>query len=556
MIRHTTKVLFATLLLAFCGIADAQLYTKFGPVNGVLKGNVGSPQTTAATSTDVLGLWSGCTAAKFLQGDGTCAQVNLATEVTGILPVANGGTGLATLPVHGVLLGEAAGNVGNVAAMAVDTLLQGKGASADPAALSVNNCGSATTALSYSTTTHTFGCQTITSGGTGTVVSVAAGTGITASPSPIISSGTVSLDLTASNIFTGVPTYEGGGGTATTLSVGTTSHQGILCVGNSTCGVNNTPGDPSHALEVISNGGTLQGVRLMTYASGAAFITPLHWARANGTQASPTAILSQDNIMSMGARGWDGSEISQSALAIEGIATENWTTSANGAKIQFEAVTTGTVSRKPVFAIIAANGANNPTMITNGTGGTSVAYMPVVDAAGTRYGYWGKASGSNNDISFESDAGLRLVANNGANPLTVGVSGSPLVAFNGVGMAPLEGTYIATYTGFTTTISVTASWYKIGDVFCTSIPGALGTSNATTFTITGLPSAAQITTAQAGGSVPIENNTIPASGGWNLGTGSLVILVLNTPSFSDVWTASGTKGIPSLASLSACWPTN
>lgn len=189
-------VLVCLAMQFLSGTAHAQLYTKFGPVTGVLKGNVSTPQTSAATSSDILGLWSGCTATKFLQGDGACAQVNLATEVTGQLPVANGGTGVATLAVHGVLLGQGTSNVSTVAAMAADTLLQGKGATSDPAAVAVNNCGSATTALSYSTSTHTFGCQTITAG-TGSVTSVGSGTGVTASPNPIIATGTLAIDQTS-----------------------------------------------------------------------------------------------------------------------------------------------------------------------------------------------------------------------------------------------------------------------------------------------------------------------------------------------------------------------
>ena len=79
--------------------------------------------------------------------------------------VAQGGTGLGTLTTHGVLLGEGTSNVGSVAAMSLDTLLQGQGTGADPAAVSLVNCGSSTQALSYSTSTHTFGCQTLSGGG-------------------------------------------------------------------------------------------------------------------------------------------------------------------------------------------------------------------------------------------------------------------------------------------------------------------------------------------------------------------------------------------------------
>lgn len=91
----------------------------------------------------------------------SCQAISsLSTPVT----VPNGGTGVATLTAHGVMLGEGASNVASVAAMAADTLLQGQGASADPAAVAVNNCGDSSHGLSYSTTTHTFGCQAITGG--------------------------------------------------------------------------------------------------------------------------------------------------------------------------------------------------------------------------------------------------------------------------------------------------------------------------------------------------------------------------------------------------------
>lgn len=92
------------------------------------------------------------------------------TPLSSPVTVANGGSGLATLPVHGVLLGEGTSNLGNVAAMAADTVLQGQGASADPAATAVPNCGSATSALAYSTSTHTYSCQTISPSGIASVV--------------------------------------------------------------------------------------------------------------------------------------------------------------------------------------------------------------------------------------------------------------------------------------------------------------------------------------------------------------------------------------------------
>jgi hypothetical protein len=78
--------------------------------------------------------------------------------------VAQGGTGLATLTANGVLLGEGTSNISPLV-MGADTVLRGT-ASADPVAAAVPNCGSSTTALNYSTSTHAFGCQTISVTGT------------------------------------------------------------------------------------------------------------------------------------------------------------------------------------------------------------------------------------------------------------------------------------------------------------------------------------------------------------------------------------------------------
>jgi hypothetical protein len=50
-----------------------------------------------------------------------------------------------------------------------------------------------------------------------------------------------------------------------------------------------------------------------------------------------------------------------------------------------------------------------------------------------------------------------------------------------------EGTFTATATGMTTTVSGTATYVKIGRQVTLMLPDLTGTSNATTFTVTGLP---------------------------------------------------------------------
>jgi hypothetical protein len=71
---------------------------------------------------------------------------------------------------------------------ATDTVI-GYWASTVASAIAISNCSNA---LTYSTSTHAFGCNS--TAGTGTVTSVAANAGVVASPSPITSTGTVTAD--------------------------------------------------------------------------------------------------------------------------------------------------------------------------------------------------------------------------------------------------------------------------------------------------------------------------------------------------------------------------
>jgi hypothetical protein len=101
--RHSgTPFVWAIVaILAFAVLspqAEAQTFNLFKPATGVLKGSSSTYVTTAATSSDIASLWAGtCSITTFLRGDGNCTQVSLTTNVTGTLPVANGGTGATSL---------------------------------------------------------------------------------------------------------------------------------------------------------------------------------------------------------------------------------------------------------------------------------------------------------------------------------------------------------------------------------------------------------------------------------------------------------------------------
>lgn len=71
--RQRVKALSIGLLLGICGIAVAGTFNIFQPSTGILVGNSNTYVTTAATSSNVRGLWSGtCDATTYLRGDGSC----------------------------------------------------------------------------------------------------------------------------------------------------------------------------------------------------------------------------------------------------------------------------------------------------------------------------------------------------------------------------------------------------------------------------------------------------------------------------------------------------
>lgn len=99
--------LAAITLLSVAGVALAATFTKFQPATGILKGNASTYVTTAATSTDVIGTFSGtCTNTRMLRADGVCSQVDLTTNVTGTMPVANGGTNLTSATDDNTIVGN------------------------------------------------------------------------------------------------------------------------------------------------------------------------------------------------------------------------------------------------------------------------------------------------------------------------------------------------------------------------------------------------------------------------------------------------------------------
>ena len=135
------------------------------------------------------------------------------------------------------------------------------------------------------------------------------------------------------------------------------------------------------------------------------------------------------------------------------------------------------------------------------------------------------------------------------------ILGGGTVAAALVDMTPDTGTFTATYSGgFTTTPTATYTWARMGNVVVLFMNILTATSNATSWTITGLPAAIQPTRNQHCSVTNFEDNTVLGATGDVLiqaGSGTMIVSKLGS---SGGWTASGTKGLP--GAVTVCYLLN
>ena len=102
-----------------------------------------------------------------------------------------------------------------------------------------------------------------------------------------------------------------------------------------------------------------------------------------------------------------------------------------------------------------------------------------------------------------------------------------------------EATYTATATGMTTSPTGTVSFVRVGNLVTLEIPVITGTSNATTFTLTGGPTTMRPSASRSFVFNGSDNSGTNVFGRAVLDTGGTITLF--TTAGSGAWTASGTK---------------
>lgn len=106
-----------------------------------------------------------------------------------------------------------------------------------------------------------------------------------------------------------------------------------------------------------------------------------------------------------------------------------------------------------------------------------------------------------------------------------------------------SGSFTATLTGCTTTVTGTAYWAKAGSLVTLQLPLLAGTSNANTCTVTGLPAAIQPTRVQEYIVVLIRDNSVYANGLASISTGGIITLYPGPALSATAWTAANAKGV-------------
>lgn len=129
------------------------------------------------------------------------------------------------------------------------------------------------------------------------------------------------------------------------VNVGTTTSAAKLTVSNNATALTS----PAATIAVLIGGANSAntGAGIMGFGG----IPVLQFVRANGTNASPTALAAFDNIGYIGARGYNGSAYAANRSSISFVSAEAWSSTANGAYLSFTCTPAGGTSTTEVAVI-------------------------------------------------------------------------------------------------------------------------------------------------------------------------------------------------------------
>jgi hypothetical protein len=333
------------------------------------------------------------------------AQVALTTGVTGILPVANGGTGANTLAIHGVMIGNTTSAVNVTAAGTAGQPLMSGGAGADPnwGTLGVNYGGTGDTSIpAY---------NVVIGAGTSALTWAAPG----AAGIPLVSAGA------AVNPAFGTATVPGGGTGTTTL----TDHGVLLGHGTGSVGATAV----GTAGQVLTSNGAGNDPTWQAGGGGSGFTKVVRQVFTSNGTYTPTVNMLYCDIEVVGAGGGGAGEVASgisSGGGGGGYARKVFTAAAIGAS---QAVTIGVGGAGGVGAFFGTAGGTSSVgaliSATGGGGGTSRTAAGHVSAAAG-------GTGAGGDFNVTGTPG-GISAYGGATYLATGPGGSSF--FGGGGAA-------------------------------------------------------------------------------------------------------------------------
>lgn len=106
-----------------------------------------------------------------------------------------------------------------------------------------------------------------------------------------------------------------------------------------------------------------------------------------------------------------------------------------------------------------------------------------------------------------------------------------------------EDSFSGNYTGFASSIPVTVRYWIVGSLAFIQLPGGVGVSTGTTFTLTGVPTELVPTNSNFA-SIALEDNSLNVTGWVELLASTNVLTFGKVPGTSGGFTNANNKGIP------------